>query len=142
MRTTSKISEAHVNYLEHQLGRKLGSFTHEEIRGAVKLLLAGKLPKRKPDPRKFYTRGQAFICYNRPRQRVELDLTKREIEKIAKAAPTPMSRDARAPKLEFLIDEHAYPLSYYIDNHKCDKWCSAEGGDPCPGKVFQKRRVA
>jgi hypothetical protein len=140
MRYKTKISEAHVNYLEHQRSKPLGSFGPPEIRESLKMLLAGKLPRKKPDPHKYYTQGQIFRCYNRPRLTVELDIAVAEKRQILKAEPTPASHDSRAPAVEFLIDGHGYPLGYYMDNHVCNKWCSADGGDPCPGMVFRKAK--
>ncbi len=133
--TWLRLSEAHVNYLEHQLCKPLGSFGAEEIRGALGLLFKGKLPAHKPGSQ-YNQSGQAFTVYNQPRRRIEMLLTAADRKKLQEAEPTSISRAGSIP-LEFLIDCHAAPLGYYIENHKCSPpWCSADGADPCPGMVF------
>ncbi len=133
-RSTLSLSPAHVFYLEHQMGKRLGSSTPSELRVWIYMLLRDELPKRSPQ-RKFAQSGQVFACYNQKRVRVDLELRRESSRALARAERTSMSHGDRTP-LEHLIDAHAAPLGYVIEDHKCSRWCV--GAKPaCPGQVHK-----
>lgn len=126
---TFRLSLAHAEYLEHVERRRFGSSTHDQIRSAVKRLLAGRLPKR-PLRQEYQQSGQAFVCYGLPRLRIKFALTRTELRAVRGVELRPGETE-----LEGVIRAHGERSGYVVVHHLCDKWCGAD----CPG---QKKKSA
>lgn len=125
MKNTFRISPAHIEYLEHQEGRRLGSSTDEETRCAIFRMLRGELPERKPTPA-HRQMGQEFLCLNRPRERVSITLTRAQQRQLFNDAIARPGETA----LEVNVRAHAEKLGYRLTHHTCDKWCAANCAGP------------
>ena len=123
-RNNLRISRAHLDYLDHQSGRPLGSGTPEQIRDSVKRLLAGTLPKRGVG-KNYEQSGREFVSYGLPRERIEFWFSRKEERALLMVE----CRNGET-LIESSIRAHAESLGYRLVNHTCDKWCSRE----CPGQ--------
>jgi hypothetical protein len=123
--STFRLSPAHVQYLEHVERRPFGSSTHDQIRHAVKRLLAGKLRVRRLT-QEYQQSGRAFVCYGQERMRIKFSLTVREGRALCGG---PEVRKGETT-LEALIRAHGERYGYAVSHHQCDKWC----GSDCPGQ--------
>lgn len=113
------IHPSHELYLQHQSGEVLGAVEWDLAR-AVRRLLAGRLPQKKPNRRDhfFYTFGR--------RRRLRLRLTPTESKRLARYRSPDRSRSA----VERMIEAHAQKLGYVIGTHVCGTFC----GPDCPQK--------